>query len=74
MAARRLRPTCSGSSLTPLTLSVCFRGRHVQFIIVSHRNNMFELSDRLVGVYKVNNAAKAVAIDPAAFTIGVAAR
>mmetsp|Transcript_63034 Transcript_63034/g.173128 ORF Transcript_63034/g.173128 Transcript_63034/m.173128 type:complete len:205 (-) Transcript_63034:810-1424(-) len=50
------------------------RARNAQFIIVSHRNNMFELSDRLVGVYKVNNAAKAVAIDPAAFTIGVAAR
>lgn len=30
---------------------------------------MFELADRLVGIYKTQNATKAVAIDPQAFTI-----
>ena len=42
---------------------------NAQFIIISLRNNMFELADRLVGIYKTHNATKSVAIDPAAFTI-----
>ena len=45
------------------------RTRNAQFVIISLRNNMFELADRLVGIYKTNNATKSVAIDPAAFTI-----
>jgi len=45
------------------------RTRNAQFIIISLRNNMFELADRLVGIYKTGNATKSVAIDPAAFTI-----
>ncbi len=35
-----------------------------QFVIISLRNNMFELADRLVGIYKTNNATKSVAINP----------
>lgn len=31
------------------------RTKNAQFIIISLRNNMFELADRLVGVYKVNS-------------------
>jgi structural maintenance of chromosome 4 len=45
------------------------RTRNAQFIIISLRNNMFELADRLVGIYKTQNATKSVAINPAAFTI-----
>ena len=30
---------------------------------------MFELADRLVGIYKTNNATKSIAINPAAFVI-----
>jgi hypothetical protein len=71
------------------------RTRNAQFVIISLRNNMFELADRLVrisshplpshplpshlipshpissqvGIYKTDNATKAVAIDPAAFTV-----
>ena len=45
------------------------RTRNAQFIIISLRNNMFELADRLVGIYKTHNATKSVAIDPGAFTI-----
>ena len=40
-----------------------------QFIIISLRNNMFELADRLVGIYKVNDQTNSVTIDPAKFTI-----
>ena len=45
------------------------RTRNAQFIIISLRNNMFELADRLVGIYKTNNMTNSVAINPAAFTI-----
>lgn len=39
------------------------RTKNAQFIVVSLRNNMFELSNRLVGVYKYNNKAKSVVFD-----------
>lgn len=47
------------------------RTKNAQFIIISLRNNMFELADRLVGIYKVNNTTNSVTINPKAF--GVAA-
>lgn len=34
-----------------------------QFIIISLRNDMFELAHRLVGIYKTSNCTKSVAID-----------
>jgi len=43
------------------------RTKNAQFIIVSLRNNMFELADRLVGIYKTKNCTKSVTIDPKAF-------
>lgn len=45
------------------------RTRDAQFIIISLRSNMFELADRLVGIYKTDNATKSVAIDPKAFQL-----
>ncbi|KAF2851278.1 nuclear condensin-like protein complex subunit Smc4 [Plenodomus tracheiphilus IPT5] len=39
------------------------RTRNAQFIVISLRNNMFELSSRLVGVYKVNHMTKSVTIE-----------
>ncbi|BGP12975.1 hypothetical protein JCM10213_006613 [Rhodosporidiobolus nylandii] len=39
------------------------RTKNAQFIIISLRNNMFELSSRLVGIYKVANQTRSVAID-----------
>ena len=48
------------------------RTKNAQFIIISLRNNMFELADRLVGIYKTNNCTKSVTINPKAF--GKAAR
>lgn len=44
------------------------RTKNAQFIIISLRNNMFELADRLVGIYKTNDATKTVTIDPHAFS------
>ena len=38
-----------------------------QFIIISLRNNMFELADRLVGIYKTHDVTKSVTIDPKRF-------
>jgi structural maintenance of chromosome 4 len=43
------------------------RTKNAQFIIISLRNNMFELADRLVGIYKTNNITKSVTINPHAF-------
>ncbi|XP_054159323.1 structural maintenance of chromosomes protein 4-like [Oppia nitens] len=40
------------------------RTRNTQFIIISLRNNMYELADRLVGIYKTYNCTKTVTINP----------
>merc|ERR1711915_218315 len=40
------------------------RTRNAQFIIISLRSNMFELADRLVGIYKTENCTKSVCINP----------
>ena len=34
------------------------RTKNGQFIVISLRNNMFELASRLVGVYKVNHMVR----------------
>jgi len=44
------------------------RTKNAQFIIISLRNNMFELADRLVGIYKTHNCTKSITIDPQAFS------
>jgi structural maintenance of chromosome 4 len=41
------------------------RTSNAQFIIISLRNNMFELCDRLFGIYKVRNCTSATYISPA---------
>ena len=43
------------------------RTKNAQFVIISLRNNMFELADRLVGIYKTNDATKSVTINPKTF-------
>jgi len=45
------------------------RTKDAQFIIVSLRNYMFELADRLVGIYKTNNITKSVTINPKSFSL-----
>ncbi|KAJ1434075.1 Structural maintenance of chromosomes protein [Sesbania bispinosa] len=45
------------------------RTKDAQFIIISLRNNMFELADRLVGIYKTDNCTKSITIDPRSFVV-----
>lgn len=40
------------------------RTKNAQFIIVSLRNNMYELADRLVGIYKPFNLSKVCVVNP----------
>lgn len=47
------------------------RTKNAQFIIISLRNNMFELADKLVGIYKTHNATKSITIDPSQFSVPV---
>ena len=39
------------------------RTKNAQFIIISLRNNMFEVADRLVGIYKTDNCTKSATIE-----------
>ncbi|KAF8514546.1 RecF/RecN/SMC protein [Hysterangium stoloniferum] len=39
------------------------RTKNAQFIIISLRNDMFELSHRLIGIYKTSNQTRSVSID-----------
>ncbi|KNC53172.1 SMC4 protein [Thecamonas trahens ATCC 50062] len=50
------------------------RTKDAQFIVISLRNNMFELADRLVGVYKTNNVTKSVTLNPRAVALGLGER
>ena len=45
------------------------RTKNAQFIVISLRNNMFELAERLCGIYKVNNTTRSVTIEPSAFVV-----
>lgn len=40
------------------------RTKNAQFLIISLRNNMFELADILVGIYKTHNCTKSVTVNP----------
>ena len=41
------------------------RTKNAQFVVISLRNNMFELADRLVGIYKTDDCTDSVSINPA---------
>lgn len=45
------------------------RTTDAQFIVISLRNNMFELADRLVGIFKLKDCTASLAIDPTKFTV-----
>ena len=45
------------------------RADGAQFVVISLRNNMFELADRLVGIYKTNDATKSVTINPKSMAV-----
>ncbi|KAK6029609.1 RecF/RecN/SMC protein [Ostertagia ostertagi] len=40
------------------------RTKNAQFVIISLRNNMFELGDRLIGIYKTFDRTQNVVVDP----------
>jgi len=44
------------------------RTKNAQFIIISLRNDMFELANRLIGIYKTANATQSISIDNHALT------
>lgn len=43
------------------------RTKDAQFLVISLRNNMFELADRVVGIYKTHNASKSLPLNPQVF-------
>merc|ERR1712096_83116 len=45
------------------------RTKNAQFIVISLRNHMFELADRLVGIYKTHDISKSVAISTSHFAL-----
>ncbi|XP_063224263.1 structural maintenance of chromosomes protein 4-like [Bacillus rossius redtenbacheri] len=48
------------------------RTKDAQFIVISLRSNMFELADRLVGIYKVFNCTNSVTINPKLYGVETA--
>lgn len=54
-------------SLIAITYYVLYffqeRTKNAQFIIISLRYNMFEVSNRLVGIYKTEDCTKSVTVD-----------
>ncbi|OON18236.1 RecF/RecN/SMC protein [Opisthorchis viverrini] len=40
------------------------RTKNAQFVVISLRNNMFELADQLVGIYKTHNITKTITLFP----------
>ena len=40
---------------------------HAQFIVISLRQNMFEMSDKMVGIYKIKDVTRTVSIAPRLF-------
>ncbi|KAG0607985.1 hypothetical protein M758_8G069200 [Ceratodon purpureus] len=45
------------------------RTKDAQFVIISLRNNMFELADYLIGIYKTDNCTKSITINPHSFIV-----
>lgn len=50
----RMCPSCSKQNVSIVAHYIKERTKNAQFIIISLRNNMFELADRLVGIYKTH--------------------
>ena len=50
------------------------RTKNAQFVVISLRNNMFELANRLVGIYKVDNSTRSVTINPSKIAAGAGAK
>jgi hypothetical protein len=62
-----LLPTQDFKNVSIVANYIKERTKNAQFVIISLRNNMFELADRLVGIYKTHDATKSVTINPKLF-------
>jgi hypothetical protein len=49
------------------------RARGSQFIIISLRNNMFELCDKLVGIYKTHDVTQTITVNPKLMSLQIQA-
>jgi structural maintenance of chromosome 4 len=47
------------------------RTKNAQFVVISLRNNMFELAQQLVGIYKVNNMTRSISLQNKDFLVNV---
>lgn len=54
----RLRRKTDAKQVSIVAAYIKERTKNAQFIVISLRNNMFELASRLVGVYKVNHMVR----------------
>lgn len=52
------------SSATKILNEQAKVAQNSQFIIISLRNNMFELADKLVGIYKTHDVTQTITINP----------
>lgn len=62
--------TCRHAQVSIVANYIKERTKNAQFIVISLRNNMFELAARLVGVYKVNHMTKSVSIENKDYILG----
>lgn len=58
----KVRAICNQKTVLRFVLQE--RTKNAQFIIISLRNNMFELADRLIGIYKTHDCTKSVTVNP----------
>lgn len=63
MRAPKVNKILTGPQVSIIASYIKERTKNAQFIVISLRNNMFELAARLVGVYKVNHMTKSVTIE-----------
>lgn len=66
----QLMLTCHHTQVSIVANYIKERTKNAQFIVISLRNNMFELAARLVGVYKVNHMTKSVSIENQDYIVG----
>ena len=45
------------------------RATDAQFIVISLKNYMYELADRLIGIYKLKDCSTSLKIDPGEFAL-----
>ena len=64
------QPRTASARVTPLQLISYLACRNAQFVVISLRNNMFELADHLVGICKPQNCTRAVPLNPHKFVVG----